>query len=57
MIGIKNKDEINLMTEACRIVKDTLFLLEESITPGISTIELDSIAEDYIKSLLHPFVL
>ena len=38
------------MTEAGRIVKDTLFLLENHIEPGISTIELDSIAEDYIRS-------
>lgn len=50
MISIKNKDEINLMAEAGRIVKDTLFLLEENIMPGISTIELDSIAEKYIIS-------
>lgn len=50
MITIKNKDEINLMAEAGRIVKDTLFLLEENIEPGISTIELDSIAEKYIIS-------
>jgi methionyl aminopeptidase len=50
MISIKNKDEINLMAEAGRIVKDTLFLLEENIVPGISTIELDSIAEKYIIS-------
>ena len=50
MISIKNKDEINLMAEAGRIVKDTLFLLEENIAPGISTIELDSIAEKYIIS-------
>ena len=50
MITIKNKNEINLMSEACRIVKDTLFLLEEHIVPGISTNELDSIAENYILS-------
>ena len=50
MISIKNKDEINLMAEAGRIVKDTLFLLEENIAPGISTIELDAIAEKYIIS-------
>ena len=31
MISIKNKDEISLMTEAGRIVKDTLFLLENHI--------------------------
>lgn len=50
MIGIKNKDEIKLMARACEIVRDTLFLLEEKICPGISTKELDKIAEDYILS-------
>ena len=50
MIGIKNKEEIKLMSEACRIVKDTLLLLEKNIKPGVTTKELDSIAEDYILS-------
>ncbi len=50
MINIKSKDEIKLMARACEIVKDTLFLLEENICVGISTNELDKIAEDYILS-------
>ena len=50
MIGIKNNNEIKLMSEACRIVKETLLLLENYIKPGVSTIELDEIAEDYIAS-------
>ena len=50
MIGIKNKDQIQLMARACEIVKDTLFLLEENISPGVSTNELDKIAEDFILS-------
>ena len=50
MISIKNKEEIYLMSEACRIVKDTLILLEQHVKPGVSTKELDSIAEDYILS-------
>tara|TARA_B100000131_G_C17998791_1_gene565665 strand:- start:12 stop:755 length:744 start_codon:yes stop_codon:yes gene_type:complete len=50
MISIKNKNEINLMSEACRIVRDTLLLLEEYIAPGVSTNELDLIAENYIRS-------
>tara|TARA_Y100001980_G_C14554778_1_gene342031 strand:+ start:2012 stop:2758 length:747 start_codon:yes stop_codon:yes gene_type:complete len=50
MIAIKNNNEIKLMSEACRIVKETLLLLENYIKPGVSTIELDEIAEDYIAS-------
>ena len=48
MISIKNKDQINLMAKAGEIVRDTLLLLEENISPGISTNELDKIAEEYI---------
>ena len=50
MINIKNRNEINCMIEAGRIVKETLLLMEKNIKPGISTIELDRIAEDYIRS-------
>ena len=35
MISIKNKEEIKLMSEACRIVKDTLFLLEKSVKDNL----------------------
>ncbi len=50
MINIKNKEEINYMVEAGRIVKETLFLMEKNIKPGVSTKELDQIAEEYIRS-------
>ena len=38
------------MYRAGQIVKDTLFLLEENISQGISTFELDKKAEEYILS-------
>jgi methionyl aminopeptidase len=50
MINLKNKSEIEKLYAAGQIVKDTLFLVEEHIRPGISTLELDRIAEDYIRS-------
>ena len=50
MISIKGKKEIDLMSEAGRIVRDTLNLLEKHIKPGVSTKDLDLIAEDYILS-------
>ena len=50
MIEIKNKDEIDLMKKAGNIVSSTLSHLEKFIKPGIETIELDSIAEDFIRS-------
>ena len=49
MIGIKSKQEIDLMKKACNIVSETLCHLEQYIKPGVETIELDNIAEDYIR--------
>ncbi len=48
MIIIKNSDEIALMRKAGRIVAETLLLLEENIKPGITTAELDRVAEEFI---------
>ena len=50
MIYIKNKKEIELIRESCRIVAETLQLLKSNVKEGVSTIELDQIAEDYIRS-------
>ncbi|MCX8029825.1 MAG: type I methionyl aminopeptidase [Brevinematales bacterium] len=50
-IIIKTSDEIRRIREASRIVAKTLSYLEKYIKPGISTLELDSIAEDFILSL------
>ncbi|QJA09888.1 type I methionyl aminopeptidase [Romboutsia sp. CE17] len=49
MIVIKSKKEIELMREAGKIVAETHELLKEAITPGISTLELDKIAEENIR--------
>lgn len=50
MIYIKNKKEIDLIRDSCRIVAETLQLVKSIIRPGITTLELDQIAEDYIRS-------
>ena len=50
MIIIKSKKEIDFIRESCRIVAETLQLLKSNVKPGIKTLELDRIAEDYIKS-------
>ena len=49
MIHLKNKSEIEKLYRAGQIVKDTLFLIEEHVKPGITTIELDEIAENFIR--------
>ena len=48
MIIVKTDLEIEYMRLAGSVVRDTLLKLEEVIKPGITTAELDRIAEDYI---------
>ena len=50
MIYIKTKKEIDFIRESCKIVAETLQLLKRYVRPGITTKELDKIAEDYILS-------
>ena len=50
MIKIKSQEEIEIMREACRITRDALKVVENSIKVGVSTKELDQIAFDFIKS-------
>lgn len=47
---IKSPQEIAWMRENCRIVGEVLRLLKDLIRPGITTRELDTFAEDYIRS-------
>jgi methionyl aminopeptidase len=50
MIYLKSSSEIEYMRIAGRIVAETLNLIEEHVKPGITTKELDRIAENYILS-------
>lgn len=49
MIICKSEHEIMLMRAAGTIVAETHQLLAEAIKPGITTLELDQLAESYIK--------
>ncbi|WP_166245946.1 type I methionyl aminopeptidase [Paenibacillus turpanensis] len=49
MIICKTQDEVALMREAGRIVAETHRLLAGAIRPGITTLELDQIAETFIR--------
>jgi methionyl aminopeptidase len=49
MIILKSKHELQHMRRAGLIVAETHELLKENIKPGITTEELDSIAEEYIR--------
>jgi methionyl aminopeptidase len=52
MITIKSPREIETMAAAGRIVAETLALVARTVRPGISTQELDRMAEGFIRS--HP---
>ena len=49
MITIKSKSEIEKMRQAGKITGDALRLIEKHIRPGVSTLELDKIAYEFIK--------
>lgn len=48
MIKLKNNHEIDLMRKAGKIVAETLLIVEDNIKPGITTAELNRIAEEFI---------
>ena len=48
MIIIKSDIEIEYMRNAGKVVAETLAIIEEVIKPGITTAELDKIAEEFI---------
>lgn len=50
MITVKSAREIDVMARAGRIVADTLALVRREAVPGISTGELDRLAEEFIRS-------
>lgn len=50
MITLKTSRELKLMREAGRIAARALKLAGESVEPGVSTFEIDSIVKKYIES-------
>ena len=49
-ITIKTQEQIEKMRIAGGILIDLIDILEEMIKPGITTVELDKVAEDFIRS-------
>ena len=49
MVTIKSKREIELMREACRVTALTHKAIEEAIRPGITTADIDEIAEKTMR--------
>lgn len=50
MIHVKSDEEIELMREPCRVVKETLEFVGKHIKAGISTKDVDSMVYNYITS-------
>ena len=50
MITIKSNREIELMKEACKLTALTYDYIEKIIKPGMNTLELDNLAEKFIRS-------
>jgi methionyl aminopeptidase len=49
MIHYKTKEEVELMRQSCLLVSKTLALVASVIRPGISTFEINNIAEKFIQ--------
>lgn len=50
MVTIKTQNEIEKMREACKVANLTQKAIEKAIRPGISTYELDKIAEETMRA-------
>jgi len=50
MVVLKSKAELEIMRQAGRIVAETLSEVEKAVRPGLTTVELDRIVEDAIRS-------
>ena len=49
MITVRGTDELKKLEEASRVVLETLDVLERAVEPGVTTEELDRIAEEEIR--------
>ncbi|CAN5209269.1 type I methionyl aminopeptidase [soil metagenome] len=50
MIHIKTEKEITIMKQGGKILADALFATLEQVTPGVTELELDTFAENFIRS-------
>lgn len=50
MIVTKTKEEIEIMRESALVVSRTLGMLAKEVKPGVTTLYLDKLAEDFIRS-------
>ena len=48
-VTLKNRHQIDKMRDAGRLVAHTFQIIEEHLKPGVTTLELDQTAEEYIR--------
>ena len=49
MIVLRSREEVDLIRAACRVVAEVLVRLREAVEPGISTWDLDRLAEEWTR--------
>jgi methionyl aminopeptidase len=50
MIKVKTREEIEIMRESALVVSKTLGMLASEVKPGVTTLYLDKLAEDFIRA-------
>ena len=50
MVNFKTAEEVELMRQSCLLVGETHAAIVKLIKPGVTTLQLDTVAEEYIKS-------
>jgi len=50
MIQLKSQRELDIMAHGGRILGQTVRMLEQSVRPGMSTLDIDRLAEEFIRS-------
>ncbi|MDA9977094.1 type I methionyl aminopeptidase [Polaribacter sp.] len=50
MIIVKTREEIDIMRESALVVSKTLGMLASEVKPGVTTLYLDKLAEDFIRA-------
>ena len=49
MIVLRSREEVDLIRAACRVVAEVLVRLREAVEPGITTWDLDRMAEEWAR--------
>ena len=50
MVRVRTRREIELISESAQIVSNTLDMLSTKVISGVSLLELDTLAEEFIRS-------